>query len=309
MFTEAQNLAITRTELDEVFFQEFEYDASDPGIATARTAELFKPIDTDSSAYIFEINKGSGLFPIIGETQSVPLSTPIVANKTFAYIKDFAQGINISKDLFDDNKHGVWGEEVKDFALKARVTQDAYAFGIWRGAFTTTIIADGTALVASHNLIGGGTYSNLLTSPSPLTVPNLDAGIVAMRQQVDQANVILGNVPTILLVPSKLRTHAIQITQSALVADSANNNVNVYRSVYGFTVYSSPYMDAVAGGSDTAWFLLSRNHKVFRLVRQGIETALTPWQYSTNRTYFYQANFREQVFAADYIGVIGSTGV
>lgn len=102
MFTEAQNLAITRTELDDVFYQEMEYDRSEPGIATARTAELFKPLDTDSSAYIFEIYKGSPLYANVNEVQSVPLSTPQAANKTFAYVKDYALGINISKDLFDD---------------------------------------------------------------------------------------------------------------------------------------------------------------------------------------------------------------
>lgn len=103
MFTEAQNLAITRTELDTVFYQEFEYDAESPGFATARTAELFKPIDTVHSAYIEEIYAGSGLFPIIGETQSVPVSTPKVANKLIVPVLDFGSSIEISKDLFDDN--------------------------------------------------------------------------------------------------------------------------------------------------------------------------------------------------------------
>ena len=37
MFTEAQNFAIVQTELDDVFFQTFEYDSSSPGIATAQS--------------------------------------------------------------------------------------------------------------------------------------------------------------------------------------------------------------------------------------------------------------------------------
>jgi hypothetical protein len=45
---------------------------------------------------------GSSLFPAIGETTNVPLSTPKVANKLTTYIKDFAKGIEISKNLFDD---------------------------------------------------------------------------------------------------------------------------------------------------------------------------------------------------------------
>ncbi len=306
MWTESQNFAIVQTELDRVFFQEFQYDASFPGIATANTGELFKPLQTEHAAYIQEVYKGSTLFPVVGEVQAVPISTPMVANKQTIYVQDFAQGIELSKDLFDDNMHGVWNRTVADLALKARVTMDQNAFGLFRGAFTTTLTADGSALVGTHTLIGGGTTTNLISGA--LSDTTLNTAIIALRQQVDQAGVILGNTPSILLVPSPLFKEAVVLTESALAADSANNNINVYRSAYGITVYSSPYLDAVAGGSNTAWFLMSRNHSVTRLIRQGVQTYLRDWGMSNNRTYFYQANFRESVFASDYIGVIGSLG-
>lgn len=105
MFTEAQNFAIVQTELDSVFYQNFDYDATFPSIATANTAAVFKPMNTTHAAYIEEIFKGSGLFSVIGETTAVPVSTPKVANKLTTYIKDFANSIEISKDLFDDNMH------------------------------------------------------------------------------------------------------------------------------------------------------------------------------------------------------------
>lgn len=308
MFTEAQNFAIVQTELDTVFFQAFQYDSSTPGIATANTGSIFKPLTIDRAAYIGEVNKATGLWPIIGEVQTVPLTTPKVTNKYTILIKDFASGIDISKDLYDDNMHGVWAADVRDFALKARVTQDDHAFSLWRNAFTTTLTADGVAFISSaHPLIGGGTTSNLVTGA--LSTTTLNNAIVALREQVDQSGVILGGVPSILLVPAKLFKLAIEITQSALISDSGNNAINVYRSAYGFTVWSSPYLGAASGGSDTAWFLLTPQHSVSRVIRQGIETALRPWQYSNNRTYFYQGNFREEVFVPDYAGVVGSTGV
>jgi len=111
-----------------------------------------------------------------------------------------------------------------------------------------------------------------------------------------------------LLVPQALFKLATELTDSALIADTANNAINVYRSAYGFKVYSSPQLGAAAGGSDTAWFLLTKNHSVSRLIRQGLQTALTPWQFSDNRTYTYQANYRENYFVPDYAGLVGSTG-
>ena len=305
MFTEAQNFAIVQTELDSVFYQNFDY-GSFPGQATANTGELFKPLQTEHAAYIEEIYKGSGLFPVIGETANVPLSTPKVANKLTTYIKDFAQGIELSKNLFDDNMHGVWSKTVADFAMVARVTQDDNAFALFRNAFTTTLTADGAALCATHTLIGGGTVVN--NSTAALTPTSLNTALVAIAQQKNQAGVIMGNSASILLVAPTLFKHATEITQSALIADSANNNLNVYRSAFGITVFTSPYLGAAAGGSDTAWFLLSRNHSVTRLIRQGIQTALRDWTYSNNRSYLYQANFREAVYAPDYVGVWGSTG-
>lgn len=305
MFNEAQNAAIVRTELDFVFFQEFEYDSTtDPGIATARSAELFKPQHTTHAAEVYEVFKGVGLYTQTAETGNVALDTPKVANKVFVNVLDWTKGVELSKDMFDDNMHGVWSRIVSEMALKARVTQDYNAFGLFRGAFTTTLTADGAALIASHTLINGQTYSNLL-SGTGLTSDTLFSAIVALRQQVDQSGVLLGNQPSILLVPTKLFKKAIELTDSALIADSANNAINVYRSAYGFKVMTSPYLDAVAGGSDTAWFLLSKNHSITRLIRQGIETSLRSWEYSNNRSYFYQANFREAYYVPDYIGVVG----
>ena len=316
MFTEAQNFAIVQTELDTVFFQAFQYDASTPGIATAQTATIFKPVTTEHAAYIGEINKNTTFWPQIGETQTVPTDTPAVRNKYTVYVGDYASSIEISKDLFDDNMHGVWAEDVKQFAFKARLTQDRNAFRLFINSFSTTpvvgtqatLTADGVAFIsASHPLIGGGTVSNLISGA--LSDTTVNTAIVALREQKDQSGDVIGGNPSILLVPEKLWKLATQITDSALVSDSAGNAINVYRSSYGFVVYSSPYLGSAAGGSDTAWWMMTPQHSVSRLIRQGIETALRSWQMSNNRTYLYQGNYRESYFVPDYAGAVGSTGL
>ena len=306
MFTEAQNFSIVQTELDKVFFQSFDFDETFPGVAHATTADIFKPQDTTTAAWIQSVNKGSGLFPAIGETATVPLSTPHVTNKQTTQVLTFAQGIDISKQLFDDNMHGVWAEDVRDFALKAKDTQDYNAFSLFRLGFTTALTADGDAIFSTHTLIGGGTQVN--NGTGALSPTTLNTAIVSLIEQKDQSGVIRGSSPKVLLVPPALWKHAREITDSALIADSANNNLNVYRSALGITVWTSHWLGAAAGGSDTAWFLLAARHGFTRLVRQGLETALTDWRYSNNLTYRYQANFREAYFCADYAGSYGSTG-
>ena len=313
MFNEAQNLAIVRTELDSVFFQEFNYEDSNPVMTNCKNALIFRQETTDKAYDIEEIYKGVNLFPIISETQTVPTSTPKVANKITTSIKDFAESVELSKDLFDDNMFGVWSRTVTDLALKARVSADANAFKIFRGAFDTTLTADGIALCGAHVLLNGQTYNNSLYTvsgnvSSVLSSTSLNNAIVALAQQPDQQGVVLGQQPQVLLVPPALIKLALELSDSALAGDVSTNAINVYRSAYGYRVFSTPYIGAATGGSDTAWFLLGRNTGIKRIVRQGIETFLRSWGYSNNRTYLYQANFREEVVAVDYLGVIGAQG-
>lgn len=106
MFTEAQQYAIVRTELDDVFKQEFNYEDSNPVMTTCKNSLIFRQETTDRAFDIEEIYKGVNLFPSISEVQTVPTSTPHVANKITTQIKDFAESVSLSKDLFDDNiKH------------------------------------------------------------------------------------------------------------------------------------------------------------------------------------------------------------
>lgn len=308
MFTEADNLAITRTELDSVFFQEFETEGTDWGHATAENGKLFRKVSTTHSAYIHQVNMGTGKWSAIGETETVPSDTPKAGYKNTVLVSDFAQKILISKNLFDDNMHDVWSEDVRQFAMMARVTQDDNAFGLLRGAFTTTLTPDGVALIsASHVTLNGDTVSNLITGA--LTDTTLNLAMVALVEQKNQRGVVMGSQGKYLVVAPSNFKNAQQITQSVLVSDSANNAVNIYLSIFGIEVMTSRFLGAVSGGSNTAWFLLSQFHGLKRVVRQGVQTALVSWEYSDNRSYKYQGNFREAYFAADWAGIVGSTGV
>ncbi|MEO5646131.1 MAG: Mu-like prophage major head subunit gpT family protein [Candidatus Paceibacterota bacterium] len=317
MFTEAQNFSLVQTELDEVFRQNYEATLP-PSYATAMTAEIFKVTDTTHAAYIGTIHKGPGLFSKIGEVQAVPTYTAKVANKWTVTIADFSEGIEVSKDLFDDDMHGEWQSQIAELAIMARRTQDYNAFKIFRGAFTTTLSADGSALIGSHTLIGGGTTNNEIVSAdvgaatSVLTTSSYNIANKRLAEVKSQSGIPLQCVGDVLLVPPSLYVAARQIAVSALVPENANNGVNVFSMDYAVKVYQSVWLGTASPdglGSDTAWFVMdSKRHAVRRFVRQGIITNLRDWGMSNNRTYFYQANFREEVYAPDYIGLVGAKG-
>lgn len=318
MFTEAQNFSLVQTELDEVFRQNYEASLP-PSYATAMTSEIFKVTETTHAAYIGTNHKGPGLFSKIGEVQSVPSYVAKVGNKWTVTISDFAEGIEVSKNLFDDDIHGEWQAQVSELAIMARRTQDFNAFKIFRGAFTTQLTSDGVSLVnTAHPLLGGGTTSNRITAAlagattSALNSSAFNQGMQLLANVKSQAGIPLQCVGDTLVVPPALYVTARQIAASSLVPENGNNGVNVFSMDYAVKVYQSVFMGSASPdglGSDTAWFLLdSKRHAIRRFVRQGVQTALRDWSMSLNRTYYYQANFREEVYVPDYIGVVGASG-
>lgn len=304
--TSQQNYALTRTELDGIFYQVYENVSQMPGHATCETAEIFKPMSIDRQAYITETYGGLGLLEQTGEMQTNSTDNVVFGNKIVRPVLDWTKNIDISKNYFDDDFHGTYTKIIQDMARVARATQSTVAFGLFRNAWTTTLTNDGLALAGSHNLLKGGTFNVDLGAGGafPLSPANLNTGITTLLQQPNEANVVLGCMPSILLVELSILKYALEITESALIADSGNNNINVFRSSYGFKVFSSPYMGQNVGTPAGAWFLLSDNHSVTRMVRQGIETFLRPWGMSNNRTYNYQMNYRESYFVENYVGIV-----
>jgi len=306
MLTSALNSNVVKTALDNVFKQEFEY-AMQPGHASAETAAIFKQDTADSSAVIMEVFKGVGYWDAKAELADIQNGTPRVTNQITFTVTEYAKSVDISKTFFDDNKHGVYEKMVRDMAESGRLTRDRNAFAVYRNAFTTSLTADGITLCSdSHTTISGDTVDNKLTAA--LSESSLNDAIVALGEQKAQDGTIRGMQPATLLVPLALYKTACTLVESKLRASTANNDMNVYSDKYGITVYTSPFLGAAAGGSDTMWFLLSRNHSVTRWVREAVHTELIPFQYTRNNVYVYKAAFREVIGAVDYSGVIGSTG-
>jgi phage major head subunit gpT-like protein len=316
MFTEASVAgSLSQTELDEIFRQNLEL-MDPPGWASAYSPEIFKVTNTTHSAYFGKVHRGPGFFQQIGEVQTVPTYLGTVANKYTVIISPFAESIDISKDLVDDDLHSEWQSQVAEFALAARESQSYNAFGLFRNAFTTTLTPDGAALCDTHTLIGGGTQINEIVTAdisgatsSALTTAAVEVGQKFLAQMKAQSGISARCVGDILLVPPALFFKANQIAHSALVAENGNNGISTLSLVYALKPMQSVYLSAAFGGSDTAWFLLdSRKHAVRRFLRQGLQTFLRPWGMSNNRTYNYQANYREAYAATDYIGVVGALG-
>lgn len=306
-FTSAINPDVVKTELDDVFMQEFNY-TNHPGYADATSELIFNQDSTDKQAEQEEVFKGVSLWGQRSEEQDVPADEPRITNKVTYNVVNFAKSVDISKNFFDDNMHGSYEKLVRDFAEKGRITRDDNAVALYRNAFTSTLTADGATLVSdTHTTISGDTVDNKITAA--LTQASLNTAIIGLVEQKDQSGVVRGSMPNTLFVPPALFKLASEIVESDLKQGTTDNDMNIYSSKYGIYVATSNRLGAAAGGSDTAWFLLGRNHAIRRWVRQGVVTDLVDYKFQRNNNYIYKGEFREVVGAIDYVGVFGSTGL
>lgn len=303
----ALNPDVVKTALDEVFYQKFNL-ANTPGLATALDPSLFVQGSVDRAAQIVEEYSGVGYWDARAEEGDVQEASPRVANQKTFSVLNFAKSVKVPKNFFDDEKHAVVSNMVRDLADKGRLTRDKNAMAIFRNGFTTSLTADGAALFSdSHTLIGGGTQDNKLTAA--LSESSLNAAFVALAEMKQQDGSLGGYMPKTLFVPPALFKLAKEITKSAARSGTANNDLNFYSDIYpGLEVKQSPFIGLSQGGSDTAWFLLGDTHSINRWTRQDIVTDIIDYKYQANNAYIYKAEYREVVGAIDFGGAIGSLG-
>ena len=298
---------VVKTALDKVFNTEFDYPAM-TGIATAENGSVFMQDSTDRAAVITEQFMGSGYWETRPELGDVPAGSTKVGNqKTFSVV-NYAKSIDVSKNLFDDDQHNVVQMMIRNMARNARLTRDKNAFSVIAGGFATTTTNDSAYLFsASHVTLDGTTVSNL--GSGALSDTTLETQITSLIEQKTQDGTLGGHEPAVLLVPPALFKEATVFAKSELRPTTANNDLNYVSMIYpGLQVLMSPYLGANYGGSDTAWFLLSRNHSLYRWIRQAINTDLVDYKTQRNNNYIYKGENREVVGPIAYEGLTGNLG-
>lgn len=299
-----------KTALDMVFQSEYDYPQL-PGIATAENPLCFQQSSTDRGAVITELFQGPGYWQQRAELADVFSATSRIGNQKTNTVLNFASSVDIAKTYFDDDKalHDTVELMIRGMARNARLSRDKHAFNQYNLGFTTVTTPDGVALFSnSHVALNGATIDNLETGA--FSESNLETMFNSLIAQKTQDGTLGGHEPAALLVPTALFKDAQEATKSELRSGTANNDMNYYSQIYpGLQVYHSPFLSLAEGGSNVAYFLLSRNHAMFRWVRQGVTTDLVDYKFQRNNNYIYKGEYREVVSPISFEGMVGSTGV
>lgn len=198
----------------------------------------------------------------------------------------YAAKIEVTRENLMDRDFSSQLDEAMDIGKASNFSQDEAGLQLFNGGFDTRkteikgyryqYYNDGVPTFSvQHPSVVPGTsaQSNAHSNGATLTEANLETARLALRKQMTDAGgpLVMGGSETLVLPLALEKTGKI-ITESERVPGNDFNDINIYRGYVNMT--TSVLLDAVHGGSDTAWFLIVPGAtKMVHDVRE----AMQPW--------------------------------
>lgn len=304
----------TKTAIDAVAYETYTR-TEQPGYLAADDGFFFKQGTTEGkTAFIWDEDSNVGAFNETGEQEEIANTDTFIGNQKTKNSVKFTKQVPISDEAFRADQVGKRtriGQQVGD---RAKVTRDSKALlntygDAFAGSINTT--PDGKALAANdHVTLKGVTIDNLETGA--LTPDNLWTSTVSLAGQKGQDGDAGSHVFEGIVVPFLLYKTAKEVLNSQLLANSGENNVNVFDTDYGqVRIAASIFLGSAynsATNANTSYHLVGRNHMVMRKVFYDLTTTMIPPENTANDSYLYRAKFHEVAFPGSWTGYVGSNG-
>jgi len=194
----------------------------------------------ESSSDSFEKWSGVGSLPDFTQfAGSVTYQSQAQGYDVTATHVPFANGIQIERELYDDDRHGIWERRPKSLAQAAQRTRQKHAARIYNNAFSVDTFfynnSEGVALCSDSHLTNSGVstasgFDNLTTAA--LSAVAVAAARIQMRGFRGDVGERISVMPSKLVIPVDLYEIAYEIAESEGKVDSANNNANVHKGKY-----------------------------------------------------------------------------
>jgi hypothetical protein len=268
-----------------------------------------------STRNIEKESSASGLSKLIrrSEGQAISYEDEVQGfDVTYTHIED-ALGTSVSNQLWEDDQFNVIKQKPANLAKAKIRTQEQMMADIFNNGFTagggglsTFTSGDALALFSSAHTRedGGATQSNYTTAD--LNENSLENGTVGMAQVLDHKGQLYMSQADTLVVSPSLEKEARILLESQLRVGTANNDINPYKGSLKLVVWK--FLASVAGGSDTAWFLLDSSlHrlKFFNRSDRGLEGP--DWDFDT-KTARWSVDVRHSIGFSGWRGTYGSKG-
>lgn len=144
--------------------------------------------------------------------------------------KKYSKGIEIERELLDDDQYSEIKKRVKKLSMTVYYTRQYHAASVFNLAFGGILGPDSKALCASDHPImpnSSTTFSN--AGVLPLNAANVEKTRTAMMAWTDDKGNLLMINPDTILVPPNLRKPAMIIAETDEEPDTADHGINVWK--------------------------------------------------------------------------------
>ena len=295
------------------------YDANVYLDATNKTGALFEERNAIGKQRdeVIQITGVSQLQPT-EEFQSFPEADYVPSYVTTVEPFKFARRIKVSQESAErrDSRYQKALNEASKLNIAYANTRNKHRFDRFN-KYAGSVAAykhlfdygDGVYLgSASHPDKIGGIHSNLVTA-SDISPTSIESMILVLQNQVDDIGepMPMGGGTNYLIVPPAKVKKAKENIDSEWIPYTANNQINVWRSV-GWNLVSSPYLSATNGGSNTAWFIVDG---LFSPMKDVVFKSVTneTWYEDDTKAFVHDVSFEHKVGAYDYRGLVCNAGL
>ena len=198
-----------------------------------------------------QLYAGLAAVPSKPEGEPIKFDEPMQGGSVRYQHAGFGLGFQVTREMCDDDQYGLMKKVSGDFGGSIRQTVESGAAAVLNNSFTSVKTIDGGTFIGSHNLMGGGTYSNASATNVAFGVTGLQELILIFEKMVNERGLIKRMVPESILIPVDLQFKAQEVLHSSYKPYTGTNEVN---SVQGRV---APQTDHYLT-STTAWWMLAR---------------------------------------------------
>lgn len=301
------------TSIDAAMFEEYTREQQ-PGYLRASDPFFFKQGRTVGDSFIWDEDSNVGAFQKTGEQEEILTSDTFIGNKKTKASQKYTKKVPISDEAFRADMVGKREEIGKQIGDRARLTQDSEAIlNTYGDAFAGTIntCPDGVATASnSHVSLKGQTIDTLETGAA--TPDNVWTCTVSLANQKGQDGDAGSHVFEGTVVPFVLYKTMKEILNSNLIANSAENNLNIFDTDYGqVRIAASIFLGSTYNtnsNANTSYHILGRNHMIVRKIFYGLETTMIDPTKTNNDTHQILSKFHETAFPGSWTAYVGSNG-
>lgn len=303
-----------KTAIDAAMYEEFTRPLN-PGYLSAGNEFFFKNGDTGGKlAFIYDEDSNVGIFDETAEQEEIKNTDSFIGNQTTRTSQKYTKQVPVSDEAFRADQVGKRDALGRQIGDRARMTQDFKAItrtygDVTAGTFFTC--PDGQATSSnSHTTLKGFTVDNLETGV--LTPDNAWTVTVSLAGQKSQDGDPGGHVFEGAVCPFLLYKTMKEVLNSSLVANSAENNLNIFDTDYGTVqIAASIYLGSTynsASNANTTYSFIGRNHMINRKVFYGLTTSMITPDQSANDSYALRYKYHEIAFPGSWTALVASSG-